>query len=462
MQLTKVIVLIVTYRTCTNEENPPPCEPQGYGENYDDENNMWIPDINYVIQNQIRHSLGSMDVECTFCGALHWIDERLTNTSKSRPRFGMCCLQGKIKLPPLMKLPTQMQELFEGNDARSVSFRNHMREYNNAFAFTSLGVTLDDKIFNGQGPMPFVIHGELKHRTGALLPDDGHEAKFSQLYIYDPAEALSIRQNHNPNLRQDVLETIQEVMLQYNRFSKDFRHAYEVLSSVNVENQGNINLPAYLHYTSRRDQRRYNLPTADEVAIILPGDGTEVMDQRDIRLHLRGGNGFMQISECHPAYLPLHYVVMFPYGELGWTPELRRWDLRRRISIEKERLTQLDFYSYLLFKRRREYSPILRGKKLTQQFFVDAWAATEQNKLRWVRHAQDKIRVELYQGLIDVDVECVTPDQIGKRIILPSSHHGSPRHMFEIYQDSMAITRYNRHPDIFLTMTANPRWTEIT
>ncbi|KAL5701920.1 hypothetical protein ACHQM5_027202 [Ranunculus cassubicifolius] len=33
--------------------------------------------------------------------------------------------------------------------------------------------------------------------------------------------------------------------------------------------------------------------------------------------------------------------------------------------------------------------------------------------------------------------------------------------MFEIYQDLMAITRYNKHPDIFLTMTANPKWPEV-
>ncbi|XP_026435539.1 uncharacterized protein LOC113333243 [Papaver somniferum] len=33
--------------------------------------------------------------------------------------------------------------------------------------------------------------------------------------------------------------------------------------------------------------------------------------------------------------------------------------------------------------------------------------------------------------------------------------------MDEIYHDSMAITRYNHHPDIFLTMIANPNWEEI-
>ena len=44
----------------------------------------------------------------------------------------------------------------------------------------------------------------------------------------------------------------------------------------------------------------------------------------------------------------------------------------------------------------------------------------------------------------------------GTRIILPSTHAGSSRHMYQLFQDSMAICRRYRKPDIFLTMTANP------
>ena len=61
-----------------------------------------------------------------------------------------------------------------------------------------------------------------------------------------------------------------------------------------------------------------------------------------------------------------------------------------------------------------------------------------------------------------MDPDYVRPGQIGQRFVLPSSFTGSPRHMFEIFQNSMAITRYNQHPDIFLTMTANHNWPEIT
>ena len=51
--------------------------------------------------------------------------------------------------------------------------------------------------------------------------------------------------------------------------------------------------------------------------------------------------------------------------------------------------------------------------------------------------------------------------QQGRRIILPSTHARSPRHMYQLFQDSMAICCYGRKPDLFLTMTANPKWPEI-
>lgn len=50
---------------------------------------------------------------------------------------------------------------------------------------------------------------------------------------------------------------------------------------------------------------------------------------------------------------------------------------------------------------------------------------------------------------------------VGRRVILPLSFIGSARHMFEVFQDSMAITHFFLHPDIFGTMMANPKWVEL-
>ncbi|KAI8543515.1 hypothetical protein RHMOL_Rhmol08G0224500 [Rhododendron molle] len=284
-----------------------------------------------------RHFLGKMNVLCPNCKAWHWMDEKLTTSSKKKPLFGTCCLQGKVRLPLLIIPPPPLQALYDGNDDQSKSFRTHTREYNAANAFTSLGATLDTRVLSGRGPTSFTIHGELRHRTGSLLPVPRQQASYAQRYIYDPNSAVEVCTHRNPHLRRDVLQTIQDSLLQVNAFVGKFRHAYAVLNQLASTGQ---NLPAHLHYSSSKDRRRYNVPTIDEIAVVIPGDGTE--------------------------------------------------------------------------------------------------------------------------DLTDVGIDDIGPDQIGQMVVLPSSFIGSPRHMFENFQDSMAITRYNHHPDIFLTMTANPKWPEIT
>src|SRR5882672_2477 len=101
--------------------------------------------------------------------------------------------------------------------------------------------------------------------------------------------------------------------------------------------------------------------------------------------------------------------------------------------------------------------------RLFQQYIVDAWASIEQSELNWVRHNQKTIRADLYDALRDAlrGVQGVDLGQMGKRIVLPASHPGSARHMYQLFQDSMAIARHCGKPDIFLTMTANPNWAEI-
>ena len=48
------------------------------------------------------------------------------------------------------------------------------------------------------------------------------------------------------------------------------------------------------------------------------------------------------------------------------------------------------------------------------------------------------------------------------RVVLPSTHVGSPRYMAQLYQDAMAIVAELGSPDLFITFTCNPKWTEIT
>ena len=137
-----------------------------------------------------HHNLGHMDVTCPDCGALHWLSEKLSSSSKRNPRFGTCCSKGRVHLPALEAPPEPLRTLFTSNDSNSKSFREDIWKYNQALAFTSLGVMEDHSINQGRGQPVFRICGELCHKSGALVPSSDNPPRYAQLYIYEPRAAL--------------------------------------------------------------------------------------------------------------------------------------------------------------------------------------------------------------------------------------------------------------------------------
>lgn len=248
------------------------------------------------------------------------------------------------------------------------------------------------------------------------------------------------------------------------------------------------------------DPRTQNRPTANEVGVLIEGLGDEHDEPRQVIMHYRnpqGGNTLKQISELHQSYLPLRYVLLLPYGEPGWHPgiplrgnenagnayrplENAGADLdaggnvafdqaddapTTRVRGGSTRVTLTLWHAfYLHFRRRFEENLILRGGRLFQEWIVDACAAMEQNNLRYVRMNQSRLRSDLYCGLADAvqSGEDLNPELLGKRMVLPSTFKGSPRQMTQLYQDAMAIVRHYGKPDIFITMTCNAQWPEIT
>ena len=117
------------------------------------------------------------------------------------------------------------------------------------------------------------------------------------------------------------------------------------------------------------------------------------------------------------------------------------------------------YYTYCFHVRDSPQLSLFYGGKLFQQFVVDAWANCKQRKLNWTRTHQYTLRSELYQGLQDAAIHNRYGGEdiryLGCKLILSSSHVGSPRFITQLFQDAIAICRH------FLTMTANPKWPEI-
>jgi hypothetical protein len=101
--------------------------------------------------------------------------------------------------------------------------------------------------------------------------------------------------------------------------------------------------------------------------------------------------------------------------------------------------------------------------RLFQEYVCESWAIAEQKRLAQLRHGQTQLRSEVYQGLADVVAATVDTDitELGKRFILPSSFSGSTRNMQQHCQDALAINRHFGGGDLFVTMTANPKWHDI-
>src|SRR6202040_735778 len=74
-----------------------------------------------------RLSLGSMNMECPHCHTLHFMSEKLTASSRTSPKFGICCLQGQIQLPPFSESPQLLHSLLTSSTPRARKFRDNIR-----------------------------------------------------------------------------------------------------------------------------------------------------------------------------------------------------------------------------------------------------------------------------------------------------------------------------------------------
>jgi hypothetical protein len=116
-----------------------------------------------------------------------------------------------------------------GISPMSRTFWEKIKQYNSAFAFTSLAVNVDQSILNSTGPYSFWIHGQLHHNMGSLLPNKGHPASYAQLYIYDPDTALAAQNDCNPNLNPAIMMNLQAMLHQTHPYVPLYKQAYQII-----------------------------------------------------------------------------------------------------------------------------------------------------------------------------------------------------------------------------------------
>jgi hypothetical protein len=339
-----------------------------------------------------------------------------------------------------------------------------------------MGVKLDKELANQRsGSYTFRIQGSPYHQIGPALPTSGEPPKFSQIYIYDSERELQNRNSIFPELNRDTLRNLQQLMHEVNPFVDHYKTMVQLAeeqntldnsSSIGIERMSEVKMVFRAEGTP--DKRRYNRPTtSSEIgAIIIGGDGSSgsrTTTSRDIVVHLRHNGSLSRINELNQFYDPLHYVLLYPEGSASWNINSKSISTPEN---EGSRVSAMDYYSFHLMVRPNNGNLLHLFGKLFHQYIVDMYAKMEQSRLSFIYYNQKQLRAEMYKGLYDAvnsnDYENTSSLGVGKKVILPSTFSGGPRHMAQNYHDAMNIVRRFGKPDLFITFTCNPKWPEIT
>ena len=409
------------------------------------------------------HDCGPLNVQCQYCKAYHFEKEK-----PSDGKFKSCCHKGKIKLERKDPFPTFLENLMTNqNDPFHHNYMDQIRSYNSALSFASMGATTVS--IPGHGPYVFKVQGQVYHRTSHVEPINGETPKYAQLYVVDSAQATEQRMSSQGNGRclPQLMQLLDAEIRKISRFANSYHMMQEtMIKERDIAKSSGLDIPnvnMVFRRDRRADPRRFNSPTANEIAMVFVNEDGEPPFERDIRVYPKNPTNpnqqFLNLNILSPNLDPMTYALLFPYGEEGWEP---KWKCESYIdnNARIRSFASMLQYKSALISIRDFFNPIISARKLYQQWIVDSYLQIAGNNLNYIRHQQSKLRADLYDGLAD-HIADQPGVPAGRRIILPSSFEGSPRNMRERCCDAMAIFGRFGPPDGFVTFTCNPNWKEI-
>ena len=182
----------------------------------------------------------------------------------------------------------------------------------------SLNATVNE--LPDRGPRVVSIHGQTYHLTSAADAPEGQRLQYSQLYILESQSRI-----HNPrnaNLQPDILRLLQDELVAVNPFARQFQNMGQVVERErNNAAANNQPLPPVRMIIAQRpfQDRRYDNPTATEIAAVYVGDEGAPPDtaNRDIVIYHTANNNTTEIKATSPNADPMTYPLLFFHGEFG-------------------------------------------------------------------------------------------------------------------------------------------------
>lgn len=220
-----------------------------------------------------------------------------------------------MKLAETVKCDVMWSLFIDATSEMSMEFRRRSRTYNNAFAFTSLGMNFEEDCWwHKDGIYSLKVHGQVTHLFNAISgqPDTG---RMMQLFFIDTADDLTNDMLAKKDLHRDLVSMITSV-LSNNPYSLVFKRlrSWDDLANAHI----------VIRSSCKLDQRNCNVPSADQVAGIWKDGDTDARGSvRDIQVYTESGHT-QKINYYYGAYDSLQYPLLYPLGEPGWDHDIEK------------------------------------------------------------------------------------------------------------------------------------------
>jgi hypothetical protein len=355
-----------------------------------------------------------------------------------------CCANGAVVLP-LWRVPPEPLLSLLSDDV----FRHKIRGYNCTF---SMGSSVFEDLTARVGPATFKMAGRSWHLLPrSVLPAAEDRHKTAQIYALPVSEAADRRIELTSNrgqtpLRRQYLVALHAMLLECNALVRSFVRCAVEGRDWHV---GIASLEP--HATAANDTM---------VGLLLNGGG----DRCSVVIPQVGGESLLIVPDLDPYYQPLHFVLLFPYGDPQWGTHLDR-----AVSNARKRgraNAPVSLFDYLRFhvQRRvpRSGCSIHDFGRLFEEWVVDCYLQNENQNLRYLKSIQSKFRRDQFSR-VQQQLHAGAPARLigSPATHLPSSFSRGYRHFRELYADAMTLPARYGGIDYFLTFTTNPSWPEI-
>ncbi|KAL4575520.1 hypothetical protein LXL04_022367 [Taraxacum kok-saghyz] len=140
-----------------------------------------------------------------------------------------------------------------------------------------------------------------------------------QLYLYDTENEINnllklFSSDGVSNLDSSIVGSLSTLLHSTHAYVHLFRTARDISSSKQLVE---YSVRFYVKTPSRYD----TASSPKSLGAIVTGDDANA-DCFDVIVHSHEGHP-KRISRLHPCYMPLQYPLLFPYGEDGWSADMR-------------------------------------------------------------------------------------------------------------------------------------------